>query len=332
MIVDSPYLRSDTTWREFMKSDSNLPSPAPGGKVDKLEKTTVNIGESMLVKTLSQLETPSKEAMQKKMVDIKDEVTSIASVVRSFLEQARVCATIEKSLLASNKQLASCIADWIREEKNCARYLGSNEFNENQSRLKPHELVTSTLEATGLLISTKCASQELFPEHTSFSLVCALEQELANIESLKELCATHGVLQRMIDSLNVKLAGAVSSKSSTRQQVMAELTQQISEKELCLSAFYKGFVYFTMPLYSRLRAATLRKLTGAMASATLTSSYSLQYACKEFFASLNIEPSAAIVNTSSMLDLLSMRPLEVPPDEVTTPMRPLIKVRILHYT
>ena len=188
----------------------------------------------MLLKTLSQLETPSKDSMQKKLVDIKAEALNIQNVVNVFLEQARVVATFERSLQAANKQLTSSIADWIREEKNCTSYLCNDEYNAHQSRLKSHELVTSTLEATSTLLGGKAASIDLFPEHTSFSLVTALEQELANIESLKELCSTHNYIATMIDSLNGKLTKATVSKSSNRTTLMADLSQSITDKELCL--------------------------------------------------------------------------------------------------
>jgi hypothetical protein len=320
MMIDSPFLRNDKSWKDFMKSDSN-----PSSVVKVEDDNRNNTGELMLHKTLCQLEMPSKDSMQKKMVDIKAEALSIQNVVKVFLEQARIVSTYERSLHAANKQLTSSIANWIREEKNCTSYLGNGVYNAEQSRLKPHELVISTLEATSALLGSKTASQDLFPEHTSFSLVTALEQELANIESLKDLCNTHTYIASMIDALNVKLSKATTSKSSNRTALMADLTQSICEKELSLSAFYKGFCYFTLPIYARQRAASLRKLTGALAAASLTTAYSLQHACREFFASLNIKPSAAIADTSNLLNLLSMRPLEIPPDEITRPERPLLQ-------
>ena len=50
-----------------------------------------------------------------------------------------------------------------------------------------------------------------------------------------------------------------------------------------LTAFYKGFIYFTLPFSARQRAASLRKFSSFAAAAHLTSAYALQVACVQFF-------------------------------------------------
>jgi hypothetical protein len=51
----------------------------------------------------------------------------------------------------------------------------------------------------------------------------------------------------MIESAVAKLAKTQMSKAQNKMQLIQEHQQTIEDKELCLAAFYKGFVYFTMP-------------------------------------------------------------------------------------
>lgn len=154
------------------------------------------------------------------------------------------------------------------------------------------------------------------PEYTGVTLATVLEQELALVESFKELLRVHEEILHSIDAVSAKLGRVEAGKAANKQEQLAELRRNLEDKQTCLTAFYKGFVYFSLPAAARQRALTLRKLTAAVASSNLTGSFIMQKCCLEFFQSLALSPASAIAGTSRMLELLGMKPLEHLPEDL----------------
>jgi hypothetical protein len=125
-----------------------------------------------------------------------------------------------------------------------------------------------------------------FPDYTGLGLATMLEQELSMVESVKELLRLHDEMQTGIDSISAKIVKTEASRSANKFEQAAEQRIILEERQASLTAFYKGFIYFTLPCCARQRAASLRRLTSMVAAADLTSCYALQVACVKFFADI----------------------------------------------
>jgi hypothetical protein len=124
---------------------------------------------------------------------------------------------------------------------------------------------------------------EALPDHTGLSLALLLEQELALVEALKDQLRMHDEMLSGIDSVNSKIAKAEASRHANKFDIMAEQRVVLEERKASLTAFYKGFIYFTLPVAARSRAASLRKFSSTLVAAHLTTNYALQVACLKFF-------------------------------------------------
>lgn len=135
----------------------------------------------------------------------------------------------------------------------------------------------------------------------------SLEQELTNIEALKEILKVHDEMLSSIESLSSRIS---KSEKVAQAQVIFDLKNSLEEKRTNLHTFYKGLVLFSLPVFSRQRAATLRRLLGGLVSANIyTPSYPLRRSCAEFFQRLDMNPVVAAADTSRLLEQLSLRPL-----------------------
>jgi hypothetical protein len=136
----------------------------------------------------------------------------------------------------------------------------------------------------------QCGLAQSFPDYTGLGLATMLEQELSMVESVKELLRLHDEMQSGIDSISAKIVKTEASRSANKFEQAAEQRIILEERQASLTAFYKGFIYFTLPCCARQRAASLRRLTSTVAAADLTSCYALQVACVKFFADIRYTP------------------------------------------
>ena len=135
----------------------------------------------------------------------------------------------------------------------------------------------------------------------------SLEQELTNIEALKEILKVHDDMLSSIESLSSRIS---KTEKVAQAQVIFDLKNSLEEKRANLHTFYKGLVLFSLPVFSRQRAATLRRLLGGLVSANIYApSYPLRRSCAEFFQRLDMNPVIAAADTSRLLEQLSLRPL-----------------------
>lgn len=78
--------------------------------------------------------------------------------MKSLLDKVRAVQNCEKALTVANEGVASQLSLWLDSERTGIRSLAGRAFDENESMLKPTELVTSTLSATSLLLKNKVKS------------------------------------------------------------------------------------------------------------------------------------------------------------------------------
>jgi hypothetical protein len=149
--------------------------------------------------------------------------------------------------------------------------------------------------------------EEQVSECTGVALMVALEQELGNIESFRELVRVHDELLANIETLSNRQSKA---EKAGQALAIADIRRQLEEKRVQLHNFYKGLVLFSLPFYSRQRAATLRRLLAGLVCANhYAPSFSIRRSCVEFFSKLDMAASSAVLDTSRMLEQLFLRPL-----------------------
>ncbi len=72
-----------------------------------------------------------------------------------MLDKVRIAQSCEKALMIANENVATHLSMWLDSERNGVRSLAGRAFDENESLLKPTELVTSTLSAAASLMKVK---------------------------------------------------------------------------------------------------------------------------------------------------------------------------------
>lgn len=159
-----------------------------------------------------------------------------------------------------------------------------------------------------------------YPDYTGLSLASLLEQELALVESLKEVLRMHDEMVAGIEAVTAKIVKTEASRSANKFEQVAEQRIILEERQSSLTAFYKGFIYFTLPCSARQRAASLRKFSSFAAAAHLTSAYALQVACVQFFTEVNMKPTSAVSEASRTFELMRVKQLQQLPDHIAAGM------------
>lgn len=129
---------------------------------------------------------------------------------------------------------------------------------------------------------------------------------------MKELFRFYDEVVHSCESLTNKLYKA-ENNPKIKEDVIINLKQNLTEKKACKNIFSKGFVHFTMPLFTKQRAERLRKATASLATVFFTTSSSIQKSSTDFFEVMKINPADIITEICKSLELLSLKPLELPP-------------------
>ena len=222
----------------------------------------------------------------------------------------------ERALQAAQDAIGAQLGLWSDAERIHVKSLSGKAFGERECNIIcPHEAAHATVEAAAELFKTKTGIEEQLWECTGITLVVALEQELTNLEALKELLRTHDEMLASIESLRSRLFKA---EKLAQAQTVSEMKRALEEKRSNLHTFYKGFVLFSLPVFSRQRAASLRRLLGGLIAANCYApTYPLLRNCVQFFQRLEMSPSLATADTSRLLEQLYLRSLplgDLPPD------------------
>ena len=100
---------------------------------------------------------------------------------------------------------------------------------------------------------------------------------------------------------------------------MQESKKQLEIKKLTLNSFYKGFYFFSLPLNAKLRSVNVRKVVSNYGATKLITSNTLLKSSKFLLSELLISPTSAISDTSQILDILTLKPLDEPPEGLPGP-------------
>lgn len=147
---------------------------------------------------------------------------------------------------------------------------------------------------------------------------CYLDHEISRISSVRELLKFHDDTVTAIDSLRVKVE-KMEAQPNAKIDQLQEAKKQLDVKKMQLSAFYKGFYFFTLPINSKLKSQNIRKMVANVGSTMLVTSHTLLTSSKQLLRELFISPTQAISDASQILDLLSLKPLDEPPEGLPGP-------------
>ncbi len=231
-----------------------------------------------------------------------------------LLERVRAVQQAERNLQAANEQLKRGFEGWFDAERIHIKSLGGRIFDEHDPVLKQHELTTSSIVALNSVITVRRNAEEDVPNYTGLTLAALMEYEIANVESLKELLKIHDEMVKEIDSYNNKINKLESSRNAKMEQIQ-DAKRILDDKQSCLNAFYKGFIYFTIPFIARQRASYIRRFFSGQICSTMSNSYTVFKACQEFFKQLMLPAQQVAEETSRMLELLNVRPIAKLPYE-----------------
>lgn len=231
------------------------------------------------------------------------------------LDKTRNLQASERAYASAQESAAEALGQWLLAEQAGVRTMAGRTFDETPNVVQhAHEQTTQSGTSLTTLLKAKvsCASlmfampfvcliRDLFrvvfrsvqsalfthyPDYTGLTLAVLLEQELAMVESLKELLRLHDEMISGIESMTAKIVKTEASRSANKFEQAAEQRIILEERQTSLTAFYKGFIYFSLPCSARFRAASLRRFSSFLSASQLTSSYALQVACLQFFTEI----------------------------------------------
>ncbi|KAJ1434685.1 hypothetical protein B484DRAFT_417365 [Ochromonadaceae sp. CCMP2298] len=339
LVIASPWLRNDSEWKDFLKPKTGGLFAPDGGlasssssKASSIASALIgstirsrpvlaspeseNAGEMKLYSCLSLLEVPYKHTMPQRIEDVRMEMLQVEKFARPVLEKVRVLQASERAYCNANSALATALKQWVAVEGTAVKTLGGKTFDETEGVLfLPEEQPMHSVDRTADLLQTKAKLLDQFPTYTGICLAVMVGQELALVDALRDLLRTHDEMVAGIESVAGKIVKAEASRSVNKFEVVAEQRIVLEERQACLTAFYKGFIFFSLPTCARQRAASLRKFSSAHASANLTAAHALYGACLTFFTEMSLSPTSAVDSTCRMLELLRVTQLERLPED-----------------
>eukprot|EP00981_Chlorochromonas_danica_P013737 scaffold6806_cov177-Ochromonas_danica.AAC.9 len=255
------------------------------------------------------MELPYKSTMGARIESVREELAILERHARVLLEKAVTLQKCERALQSAQEAFSKELEIYSEVEKTTIKGLAGRTFNnDGHSVLQVQELTATSAKAASDFFNAKCEANQTMNYYTGVTLVMILEQEIAHLETLKDLLKQHDDLLGSIATLQNKI------KNTSNPDSLHDLRETMQEKDSALSMFYSGFIYFTLPLMARQRAVNMRRLTGGYVAAQTAQSYRLYHACEDFFRSMSMTSSRLIEETNVMLSKLQIRPIStVPP-------------------
>jgi hypothetical protein len=147
----------------------------------------------------------------------------------------------------------------------------------------------------------------------------SLEHEISRISALRDLLKFHDETATAIDTLRIKVEKLEAQPTVKNFDQLQETKKHLEFKKMQLNSFYKGFYFFTLPLNSKLKSINLRRMVSNYGATVLVTSHTLLSSSRQLLNELSISPTQAISETSQILDLLALKPLDEPPEGLPGP-------------
>jgi hypothetical protein len=249
-------------------------------------------------------------------------------IAKAAYDSARQFQAALASVVKSNEALQSSFSAWAFHEQEAVRSLNGKYNGQADPILRDGDNVSKLLGRTSTLYAEKvsfsrthisclkcisssmCLSQHLsmaeLPDYANVLLCPALEYELNRYYALKEMCKIHDELVSFIDAQKLKLDRMDQSKYEKYQ----EIRRTMEEKKQVLALFYKGLMHFTLPMAARDRAVNLRRAFSQTEVAMIASADGLSACGLTYLRDTNVNRATAAVNTSTVLEQLSIKSLE----------------------
>lgn len=290
---------------------------------------TANIGETQLQNYLKQLEIPSTVDMTAKLSEVKADIKLMEqqgkvillirtkmlsinsiSLAKLLFDKARQIESAERILFDSHEAFRKQLDQWMNVEKESLKVMNGNVFEDQENILLSHESVSSSADQLNNFIVSHQDGEEDSSTCTVYTLWTLFEYELNNLHALSDLIRYLETTLKEIDSLSSKI-----NSNAKNEKKCEEWRKQIEDKQAIVHNFYKGFYFFTIPLFIRQRACMMRRFISGKISSYQSISYHLFKAAQEYFNKTGLSAEDAMEETSRIFQLLKVKPIPKLPYE-----------------
>mmetsp|Transcript_602 Transcript_602/g.1010 ORF Transcript_602/g.1010 Transcript_602/m.1010 type:complete len:542 (+) Transcript_602:52-1677(+) len=305
-VVSNPWLRKDPAWIDFMSTNASKGD-------DKKD-----IEEDMLQAILDRLNMPSMPL--ERTYELKDELNVVDKQLQSVLDASRAVQKSQAALHQANDAFHHAVDSWANSEKQDVIYLAgrSLETISCDTKIQETEKVQTMVSRLDALCAERHVATQDVAEYSNILFSTYLDHELLRNASMRELLKYHDDIVSSIDSLRVKVE-KLESQQSTKWEQLQESKRNLEMKSSMLNTFYKGFYFFTVPLQAKCRSNSLRRAMSSYGATTMVTAHTISCSAGLFLKDLSLSATTAISETSQLLDQLSLKPLDQPPEGLPPP-------------
>jgi len=281
-IFSNPFLANDDIWIGFL-----------GGQ------STGDVGYNMLVSSLTYVEQPFKWSIVEKIGKVKEEFECIESSLKAQLSALRSVQSAERSLATAHATLHNGLAQCVSIETTTVKCLNGYPFDATESIVYPGELLVrhSVASYDNLNLATSvCGAAP--DEVMSVVLIPAVEHELNQMAAFKEMLKIHDDMMLAHGTLIIKLEKEEMGQNSAK---IADYKIRLSAAGEDRSNFYKGLIYYTLPMHARHRGHAFRAAYSSMAAVKLMEASQAHTASLEFFRAMQVHPDTAAAGANTVL-------------------------------
>lgn len=283
----NPFLANDDIWITFL-----------GGR------TKGDIGFNMLVASLTYVEQPFKWSIVEKVAKIKEEIDTVETALKAQLSALRTVQSSERSLATAHATLHNGLSACVAGETATIKCLNGFPFDATESIVNPAELLvkhsTAAYDSLNLATSVCGAAPD---EVMSVVLIPAVEHELNQMGAFKEMLKLHEEMMITHGTLIIKLEKEEMGQNSAK---IADYKVRLAQAGEDRSSFYKGMIYYTLPMHARHRGHAFRAAYSSMAAVKLMEASQSHTAALEFFRVMQMHPATAADKTNTVLQSLKL--------------------------
>ena len=282
-IVANPFLCNDNAWIEFY---------APSTPDVKSQK---NVGEDMINKAVTILEQPFKLTIDSRMDDIRDEIAVVENSVKGVVGAIRKLQEAEKATMAAFDLASTQIASWNANEVARVKRLNGFPFEAMESIIPNQQAVKTSINNFADLDQNKYMAKSALPDQMAVFQICPLTFDMSVVEATRESLKFREEKCNAINSQLTKLEKAEKTAKDAKDALrVEEMKAALAKMELDRENYYKGLIYFSLPMVSRFRSEVYREAYAFMAASYLAETSQSHTACLAFFRSTSINPMTAV--------------------------------------
>ena len=292
-IMSNPFLANDENWMSFLVPDT-------------IETGVQNIGEKMLQASLNNVEQPFKFTILSRIDSIKDEVASVDASMRVMQNSLKLVLDAEKSLIKAYDNMHESMQAVIGAEATRSKCFNGYPFDATDSIVHENQQMKSTLSNADSLDMSRCLARINTPDILGVIMSAMLQNELSQMDAFRDLFRTHDEINALVTSLTYKYK---AEEQSEKQSRLEDYRERLAAAESSRSNFYKGLIYFTLPMFARYRCHVFRQTYGFVSAVHLTEASKSHAAVLEFFRQTCLSPQESVSATSQVLDSLTLAAL-----------------------